>query len=122
MENEWRAFLALKRNVAVSVLGPRLGKQTVQAKVDSILATEQLHQDELIKLRLKHLNLKRRIHRLEAELRDGDQQRDPLQIQFERLQNELLEERRQIEKQNEESAKIQKKINSSLEVGLKLWL
>ncbi|KAM6960045.1 cilia- and flagella-associated protein 184 [Tautogolabrus adspersus] len=116
VENEWRAFLALKQDVAVSLLGRLLGKQAAQAKVESTLAVEQLRQDELIKLRLKHLNLRIKIHRLEAELRDRDDKRDPLQLQFERLQAERLELRKQTEKQHEESLKIQKKISSSLEV------
>ncbi|XP_041635515.1 coiled-coil domain-containing protein 96 [Cheilinus undulatus] len=116
VKNEWRAFMALKQDVAVSVLSRLLGKQAAQAKVESSLAAEQLHQDELIKLRLKHLNLRVKVNRLEAELRHEDEQRDPLQLQFERLQAQQLEQRRRTEKQNEESVKMQKKISSSLEV------
>ncbi|XP_034532280.1 coiled-coil domain-containing protein 96 [Notolabrus celidotus] len=115
-EDRWRAFVSLKQDVAVSVLSRRLGKQAAQDHVEATLAAEQLLQDELIKLRLKHLTLRTRIHRLDAELSDGDQQRDPLQIQFERLQAERLELRKQREKQNEESLKMRKKSNSSLEV------
>lgn len=118
VENEWRAFVALKQDVAVAVLSRRLGKQAAQAKVESTLAAEQLRQDELIRLRLKHIKLKIEIHRLEAELHDEEERaRDPLQLQFEQLQAERLELRRRTEKQNEESLKTQKKISSSLEVG-----
>ncbi|XP_035531069.1 coiled-coil domain-containing protein 96 [Morone saxatilis] len=117
VENEWRAFMALKQDVAVTALSRRLGKQAAQAKVESILAAEQLRQDELIKLRLKHIKLRSKIHRLEAELRDGEEHdRDPLQLQFEHLQAERLELKKQAEKQNEESLKMQKKISSSLEL------
>ncbi|XP_020508545.2 coiled-coil domain-containing protein 96 isoform X1 [Labrus bergylta] len=116
VDKEWRAFVALKQDVAVSLLGRLLGKQAAQAKVESTLAGEQLRQDELIKLRLKHRHLRMKIHRLEAELRDRDDKRDPLQLQFERLQAERLELRKQTEKQHEESLKIRKKISSSLEV------
>ncbi|XP_051231275.1 coiled-coil domain-containing protein 96 [Dicentrarchus labrax] len=117
VENEWRAFMALKQDVAVTALSRRLGKQAAQAKVVSILAAEQLRQDELIKLRLKHIKLRSKIHRLEAELRDGEEHaRDPLQLQFEHLQAERLELKKQAEKQHEESLKMQKKISSSLEL------
>lgn len=118
MEDEWRVFMALKQDVAVTMLSRRLGKQAAQAKVESTLAAEQLRQDELIKLRLKHIKLRIRIHRLEAELCDREERaRDPLQIQFEQLQAERLEQKKLTEKQNEESLKLQKKISSSLEVG-----
>lgn len=111
--------MALKHDVAVSVLSRRLGKQTARAKVESILAAERLRHDKLIKLRLKNIKLKIKIHRLEAELRDGEEHtRDPLQVQFEQLQAERLELKKHAEKQNEESLKMQKKISSSLEVRI----
>ncbi|XP_062300496.1 coiled-coil domain-containing protein 96 [Scomber scombrus] len=117
VEDEWRVFMALKQDVAVTMLSRRLGKQAAQAKVESTLEAEQLRQDELIKLRLKHIKLRIRIHRLEAELRDREERaRDPLQIQFEQLQAERLEQKKQAEKQSEESLKLQKKISISLEL------
>eukprot|EP00064_Thunnus_orientalis_P003179 superscaffoldBa00000252_g3188 len=117
VENEWCVFMALKQDVAVTMLSRRLGKQAAQAKVESTLAAEQLRQDELIKLRLKHIKLRIRIHRLEAELRDREERaRDPLQLQFEQLQAERLEQKKHSEKQREESLKLQKKISSSLEL------
>ncbi|TMS02199.1 Coiled-coil domain-containing protein 96 [Larimichthys crocea] len=117
VENEWRTLMALKQDVAVTVLSRRLGKQAAQAKVESILAAEQLRQDELIKLRLKHIKLRIKIHRLEAELRDREEHaRDPLQLQFEQLQAERLEKKKHAEKQSEESLKMQKKISGSLEL------
>ncbi|KAM7366008.1 hypothetical protein PAMP_015480 [Pampus punctatissimus] len=117
VENEWHAFMALKQDVAVTVLSRRLGKQAAQAKVESTLAAEQLQQDELIKLRLKHIKLRMRIRRLEAELHDGEERaRDPLQLQFEQLQAERLEQKKHTEKQREESLKLQKKIRNSLEL------
>ncbi|XP_070711234.1 cilia- and flagella-associated protein 184 [Pempheris klunzingeri] len=117
VEHEWRALVALKQDVAVTVLSRRLGKQAAQAKVESALTAEQRRQDELIKLRLKHIKLKIRIHRLEAELHDGEEHaRDPLQLQFEQLQAERHELKKQIEKQNEDSLKMQKKISGCLEL------
>uniref|UniRef100_A0A3Q3KVV1 Cilia and flagella associated protein 184 n=1 Tax=Mastacembelus armatus TaxID=205130 RepID=A0A3Q3KVV1_9TELE len=96
VENEWRALMALKQDVAVSALSQHLGKQAAQVKVESILAAEQLRQDELIKLRLKHIKLRIKIQRLEADLRDGEERdKDPLQIQFEQLQAEKLEQKNQ---------------------------
>uniref|UniRef100_UPI0037E994D8 cilia- and flagella-associated protein 184 n=1 Tax=Semicossyphus pulcher TaxID=241346 RepID=UPI0037E994D8 len=111
VEKEWRAFVALKQDVAVSVLSRRFRKQAAQAKVETILAAEQNRQDELIKLRLKHLKLRLKIHRLEAELRDRDEHRDPFQLEFERLQAKRLVLKKKTEKQKEESLKI-----SSLQV------
>ncbi|XP_022608016.1 coiled-coil domain-containing protein 96 [Seriola dumerili] len=117
VENEWQEFVALKRHIAMTVLSRCLGKQASQAKVESTLAAEQRRQDELIKLRLKHIKLKMKIRRLEAELRDEEEHgRDPLQVQFEQLQAARLEQRKQAEKQSEESLKLQNKISSSLEV------
>lgn len=110
--------MALKQHVAVSALSRHLGKHAAQAKVEATLAAEQLRQDELIKLRLKHIKLKIKIRRLEAELHDEEEQaKDPLQLQFQQLQAERREMKKNIEKQNEESLKMQKKISSSLEVG-----
>ncbi|TDG99985.1 hypothetical protein EPR50_G00200410 [Perca flavescens] len=117
VENEWRALVALKQDVAVTVLSRRLGKQASQAKVEATLATEKLLQHELITLRRKHIKLQIKVRRLEAELREGDQRaRDPLQLQFEQLQAERLEMKKHTKKQNEESSKMQKKISSSLEL------
>ncbi|XP_030018552.1 cilia- and flagella-associated protein 184 [Sphaeramia orbicularis] len=116
-DDKWRAFMALKQDVAVTVLSRLLGKASAQAKVDSALSAEQLQQDELIKLRLKHLKLKRKVHRLETELREGDERSsDPLQLQYEQLQAQRLELKKHIEKQSQESMKLQKKISSSLEL------
>lgn len=118
VENEWQAFVSLKRDVAMSVLSRRLGKQASKAKVESVLAAEQLHQDELVKIRLKNIKLKLKIRRLEAELCNGQEDaQDLLQVQFEQLQADRLERKKQIEKQNEESSKVQNKISSCLEVG-----
>ncbi|XP_041820959.1 coiled-coil domain-containing protein 96 [Chelmon rostratus] len=117
VENEWRAFVALKQDVAVTALSRRLGKQAAQAKVESTLAAEQLRQDQLIKLRLKQIKLRIKIRRLEAELRDREEHaRDPLQLRFEQLQAERLELKKRAEKQNEESLKPQRKISCSLEL------
>ncbi|XP_018529806.1 LOW QUALITY PROTEIN: coiled-coil domain-containing protein 96 [Lates calcarifer] len=117
VENEWQAFMALKQHVAVTVLSRCLGKQVAQAKVESTLSAEQFQQDELIKLRLKHIKLRIKIHRLEAELRDREERsRDPLQLQFEQLQAARLEQKKEAEKQSEELLKLQNKISSSLEL------
>ena len=118
VENEWQALVALKKGVAVSVLSRRLGKQAAQAKVEATLATEKILQDRLVKLHLRHIKLSIKIHRLEAELCKWEEHVwDPLRLQFEQLQAERLELKKQTEKQNEESLKMQKKVSSSLEVG-----
>ncbi|XP_049424836.1 coiled-coil domain-containing protein 96 [Epinephelus fuscoguttatus] len=117
VETEWRAITALKQDVAVAVLSRCLGKEVAQAKVEATLATEKLLQDKLNKLCLKHIKLRIKIHRLETELCEGEgHARDPLQLQFERLQTERLEQKKHTEKQNEECLKMQKKISSSEEL------
>ncbi|XP_054457231.1 coiled-coil domain-containing protein 96 [Anoplopoma fimbria] len=117
VENEWRALAALKQNVAVAALSRCLGKQAARAKVEAAFATETQLQQELIKVRLKHIKLRIRTQRLVAELHEEEgHARDPLHLQFEKLQAEKLELRKHTEKQNEESFKMQRKISSSLEL------
>ncbi|XP_069015222.1 cilia- and flagella-associated protein 184 [Embiotoca jacksoni] len=117
VDNEWRALMALKREAAVAALSRRLGKEAARSEAESALTAEQLRQDELIELRLKHIGLTTRIRRLEAELRDGEEQdADPLQVQFQRLRAARLERRKRAEKQSEEASKLQKKISSCLEL------
>ncbi|XP_023126559.2 coiled-coil domain-containing protein 96 [Amphiprion ocellaris] len=117
VEKEWQALTALKQEAAVTALSRHLGPEAALAKVESTLRAEQLRQDELVKLRLKHIKLKIKIRRLEAELRDReDHSRDPLQIQFEQLQAARLEQKKHAEKQSEDSLKLQKKICSCLEL------
>lgn len=116
-------MVALKREATTSALSRRLEKKVAQAKVDSMLAAEQLQQDELIKLRLHNIKLRARIHRLEARLRDGEElARDPVQVQYERLQAERLQMKKQSEKQNEEALKVERKISGCLEVGTVFWM
>lgn len=109
--------MSLKQDTAVKMLSRRLGKEAARAKVEASLRAEQLRQDELIKLRLKHIKLNMKVCKLEAELRRGEEHdRDPILTQFEQLQAEKLEQKKQAEKQHEGSVKLQKKISSSLEV------
>ncbi|XP_008283999.1 cilia- and flagella-associated protein 184 [Stegastes partitus] len=117
VEKEWRALMALKQEAVAAALSRHLGKKAAQAKVESSLRAEQLRQDELVKLRLKHIKLRIKIRRLEAELRDMEgHSRDPLQIQFEQLQAARLKQKKHAEKQREESLKLQRKISSNLEL------
>uniref|UniRef100_A0A147AXG9 Cilia and flagella associated protein 184 n=1 Tax=Fundulus heteroclitus TaxID=8078 RepID=A0A147AXG9_FUNHE len=116
-EEEWEALMALKRDAAVAALSRRLGKEPARSKVKAVLAAERLRQAELTKLRLKHFKLSFRIRRLEAELREGAEHgEDPLQVQFEQLRADMLERKKQAEKEGEEALKLQKKIAGCLEV------
>lgn len=109
--------MALKQQVAVAALSRCLGKTEALAKAEATLATEQLRQDELVKLRMRHIKLKMKIHRLKAELQEVEEHgRDPLQLQYRQLQTARLEQKKQAEKENEECMKLQAKIISSLEV------
>ncbi|XP_034413289.1 coiled-coil domain-containing protein 96 [Cyclopterus lumpus] len=117
VEDEWRALVAQKQEVAVAALSRRLGQQAAQAEVEATMETETLLQQELIKQRLKHIKLRIKIHRLEAELHEEDQHsRDPRHLQFEQLQAERLELKKYTDKKNEVSSKMQKSISSSLEL------
>ncbi|XP_034471182.1 coiled-coil domain-containing protein 96 [Hippoglossus hippoglossus] len=117
VEKEWKEFVALKQDVAVTVLSQYLGKRTAQTKVESTLASEQHKQDKLIKLWVICMKLKMRIHRLEAELRGvEDQRKDPVQLLIGQLHAARLEHKKLVERQNEESIRLQNRIRSSLEV------
>lgn len=85
--------------------------------MDSLLEVEQEHQEELVKERLENIRLHTQIRRLEEDLRDWEDNRDPLQVQFEQLQVQRLEQKKQAEKEKERSLKLQQKTCSSLEVG-----
>ncbi|XP_074555432.1 cilia- and flagella-associated protein 184 [Halichoeres trimaculatus] len=89
----------------------RLTKQAAQARVESTLAAEQLHQEELIKVRLKHLSLRSRIHRLEAVMKTNIKTLSSSSLSVCRLSDGNREDKLRAE----ESVKIQKKINSILE-------
>ncbi|XP_043954145.1 coiled-coil domain-containing protein 96-like [Gambusia affinis] len=112
VEAEWELFLALKRDAALAALSPRLGTDLARSKVQAVLTAEQLRQNQLTRLRLKHFSLRSRIQRLEAELRGQDPQR----VQAEQLQASLLERKKQAGREREESRKLQRRISSSLEV------
>ncbi|MEQ2223488.1 hypothetical protein ILYODFUR_037272, partial [Ilyodon furcidens] len=117
VEEEWEAFMVLKQDAAVTMLSRHLGKELARSKVQSVLAAEQLRQNELTKLCLKHFKLRFKIRRLETELRDWNKHgEDPLQVQFEQLQAKMLEQKKQAEKESEESLKLQKTISGCLEV------
>ncbi|XP_008433316.1 cilia- and flagella-associated protein 184 [Poecilia reticulata] len=112
VEAEWEAFLALKRDAALVALSPRLGSDLARSKVQAVLTAEQLRQNQLTRLRLKHFSLRSRIQRLEAELRGQHPQR----VQLEELQASMLERKKQAGREREESLKLQRRISSSLEV------
>lgn len=85
--------------------------------MDAILEEERRRQEELVKERLKNIRLNGQIGRLQAALRSWEEQRDPLQVQFEQLQASRLEQKKQADRDKERSLKMQQKIRSSLEVG-----
>ncbi|XP_014901690.1 cilia- and flagella-associated protein 184 [Poecilia latipinna] len=112
VEAEWEAFLALKRDAALAALSPHLGSDLALSKVQAVLTAEQLRQNQLTRLRLKHFSLRSRIQRLEAELHGQHPQR----VQLEELQASMLERKKQAGRERDESLKLQRRISSSLEV------
>ncbi|XP_075999846.1 cilia- and flagella-associated protein 184 [Genypterus blacodes] len=108
VENEWRAFMALKQEVAVTV--PHMVKEAAQAKVESILASEQLRQEELIQLRLKHIKLKMKISKFKSELQAMEDQSSDPHSKLEVQATYSLEGRRKNEKRCELSVKVHKEM------------
>ncbi|XP_054656669.1 coiled-coil domain-containing protein 96 [Dunckerocampus dactyliophorus] len=118
VEDEWQALLALKRKLAVSLLSRHLGQEAAQAKVEAVLASERVHREELRRLRVKHVTLKSGVERLEAGLRneEEEQARDHLQLQFEQLLANRMQQRKVFEQKSQEALKLHKKMKCTLEL------
>ncbi|XP_029931998.1 cilia- and flagella-associated protein 184 [Myripristis murdjan] len=114
VESEWRAFVALKQDVAVARLRQHLGKQAAQAKLEPVLASEQRQQDELVQMHLEHIKLKIRTRKLEDELHtQGELANDLQQLEFEKLQAKSQKFNEKMEKQSEELLRLRNKISST---------
>ncbi|XP_038851661.1 coiled-coil domain-containing protein 96 [Salvelinus namaycush] len=117
LETEWSAFMALKRDVAVTALSRRLGKQAAAVEVEQIQAAEQRRQKELVTVRLENIKLKNKTRRFEATLRAKEMLAEGLHlIDFEQLKIENQTYNEKIEERNEELLKLRKKITSTVQV------
>lgn len=117
LETEWSAFMALKRDVAVTALSRRLGKQAAAVEVEQIQAAEQRRQKELVTVRLENIKLKNKTRKFEATLRAKEMLAEGLHlIDFEQLKIENQTYNEKIEERNEELLKLRKKITSTVQV------
>ncbi|XP_023821646.1 uncharacterized protein LOC111949232 [Oryzias latipes] len=114
----WRlcgARLRLWRS-AVAALSPHLGEEAARARVEASLRAEKLAQDSLSQVRLKHFKLTLRICRLEAELREEEEEefnREVLEVKNQQLEAE----RRQKELTERKAAEIKQLINENIRVS-----
>ncbi|XP_061815062.1 cilia- and flagella-associated protein 184 [Nerophis lumbriciformis] len=118
VEDEWRALLALKKKLAVPLVSRRLGQEAAQARVEATLESERLVREELRSLRVKHGSLKSAVRRLEAELRDEEEEQagDHLQLRFEQLLADKMQQRKVFEQRSQEAFKLHKKMKRTLEL------
>nr|XP_057921918.1 coiled-coil domain-containing protein 96 [Doryrhamphus excisus] len=118
VQDEWQALLAQKKKLAVPLLSRHLSREAAQAKVEAVLASECVHREELRSLRVKHATLKSSVERLESDLRneEEEQAKDDLQLQFEQLLADRMQQRKVLEQKNQEALKLHKKMKCTLEL------
>lgn len=111
------AFLEFKREVARNAENLRTGKPIAKRVIAQFEAAE-LHKDQDVeKIRLKHINLRTHLKKLEQQLHAKEQLAEGLHlIDFEQLkiENQTLNEK--IEERNEELHKLRKKTTSTVQV------
>lgn len=111
-------MVAHKKDVVMKTLTQSMSKQAAQAKVESALAIEQLHHDELTSQRVYNSRMRIRISKLQMKLRERAQyNNEARQREIEEVQTKIQERQKEAEKQYEESSKLMKKITRNLEVG-----
>ncbi|RLN62543.1 hypothetical protein BBJ29_002092 [Phytophthora kernoviae] len=111
------AFLEFKREVARNAENLRTGKP-IAKRVIAQFETAELRKDQDVeKVRLKHINLRTHLKKLEQQLHAKEQLAEGLHlIDFEQLkiENQTLNEK--IEERNEELHKLRKKTTSTVQV------
>lgn len=111
------AFLEFKREVARSAENLRTGKPIPARVISQFEAAELKKDQEVEKVRLKHINLRTHLRKLEQQLHAKEQLAEGLHlIDFEQLkiENQTLNEK--IEERNEELHKLRKKTTSTVQV------
>ncbi|XP_072314859.1 cilia- and flagella-associated protein 184 [Eucyclogobius newberryi] len=116
VDKEWRDLLSLKKDVAVTVLSRRVAKPYAVAQVESALASEEQHQDELTRLRLQNFSLEKRIWRLEQEISEAERNAtNPFQREYEKLHARRTERKKYREKRRVEALRVQSRVERRLE-------
>lgn len=111
------AFLEFKREVARGAENLRTGKPIPGRVIAQFEAAELKKDQEVEKVRLKHINLRTHLRKLEQQLHAKEQLAEGLHlIDFEQLkiENQTLNEK--IEERNEELHKLRKKTTSTVQV------
>jgi len=111
------AFLEFKREVARNAENLRTGKPIAKRVIAQFEATELRKDQDVEKVRLKHINLRTHLKKLEQQLHAKEQLAEGLHlIDFEQLkiENQTLNEK--IEERNEELHKLRKKTTSTVQV------
>ncbi|RLN21401.1 hypothetical protein BBJ28_00023219 [Nothophytophthora sp. Chile5] len=111
------AFLEFKREVARNAENLRTGKPIAKRVIATFEAAELRKDQDVEKVRLKHINLRTHLKKLEQQLHAKEQLAEGLHlIDFEQLkiENQTLNEK--IEERNEELHKLRKKTTSTVQV------
>eukprot|EP00949_MAST-11_sp_MAST-11-sp1_P004161 g4161.t1 len=111
------AFAAFKREIAKSAENSRTGKPISRKLIKQFEKTELQKDEEVSKVRLRNINLRTQLKKLESQLREKEQLADGLHlIDFEQLkiENQTLNEK--IEERNEELHKLRKKTTTTVQV------
>ncbi|MBN3300670.1 CCD96 protein, partial [Amia calva] len=117
VDSEWKAFVGIKKDVAVLVLSRQLGKQAALSQVEQNQANEQRKEKELVQVRVENIKLMNKTRKLEAMLKAKEELAEGLHlIDFEQLKIENQTYNEKIEERNEELMKLRKKITSTVQV------
>lgn len=111
------SFLEFKREIAKNAENMRTGKPIPKRVISQFEAADLKKDQEVEKVRLKNINLRTHLKKLEQQLRAKEQLAEGLHlIDFEQLkiENQTLNEK--IEERNEELHKLRKKTTSTVQV------
>lgn len=111
------SFTEFKREIAKSAENSRTAKPIPTHMIDSLDAATVLKDQEVEKVRLKNINLRNQLNKLEGALRTKEQLAEGLHlIDFEQLkiENQTLNEK--IEERNEELTKLRTKTTDTVQV------
>mmetsp|Transcript_10256 Transcript_10256/g.16979 ORF Transcript_10256/g.16979 Transcript_10256/m.16979 type:complete len:273 (+) Transcript_10256:560-1378(+) len=110
-------FRAFKREIAEGAENSRTGKPLPGKIIEQFEETEQAKDEETEKVRLKNINLRMALKKLEARLRAKEQLAEGLHlIDFEQLRIENQSQTEKIEERNEELHKLRRKNQKTVEV------
>ncbi|XP_074647860.1 cilia- and flagella-associated protein 184-like isoform X2 [Tubulanus polymorphus] len=117
VDEERDRFMEFKKQVAISSVNTRSGKQIPQKDIEMYLATEAKKEAEVVNVRLENIKLKNKLKKKELQLKSKEELAEGLHlIDFEQLKIENQTYNEKIEERNEELLKLRKKITSTVQV------